>query len=127
MADRHEYITEYFDEMVNTDGINAVYVWNEYCSRVRSEDEIYPIDDFDEVCGYMKPWEVARATFYGDFCPVRDYFRFNGYGNLESFEAYELKSYIYTDDMADYAVRNDYDFGIPAIRDILEDKSLEAG
>ena len=44
------------------------------------------------------PMEVARATFYGDYRYCDQYVRFNGYGNLESFDEYEamkeIKAYI---------------------------------
>ena len=36
------------------------------------------------------PMEVARATFYGNYKYCDPYVRFNGYGNLESFDEYEL-------------------------------------
>ena len=35
------------------------------------------------------PMEVARATFYGNYKYCDQYVRFNGYGNLESFDEYE--------------------------------------
>lgn len=44
------------------------------------------------------PMEVARATFYGNYKYCDQYVRFNGYGNLESFDEYEamkeIKAYI---------------------------------
>lgn len=36
------------------------------------------------------PIEVARATFYGNYKYCDQYVRFNGYGNLESFDDYEI-------------------------------------
>lgn len=40
--------------------------------------------EFDELCDGMKPWEIARACYYGDFNPTHDYWRYDGYGNFES-------------------------------------------
>lgn len=62
-----------------------VYIHNEYCVENQySDDEIFSMEEFDYLMSGNKPWEVARAAYYGDFCPAHDYFWFNGYGNLES-------------------------------------------
>lgn len=39
-----------------------------------------------------KPLEAVRATFYGDFRYMDEYVRFNGYGNLESLNEYQIES-----------------------------------
>lgn len=44
----------------------------------------YDMEEFDELCDSMKPWEVARACFYGNFNPTHSYWRYNAYGNFES-------------------------------------------
>ena len=55
-------------------------------------------EDFFNTFFADNPMEVARATFYGDYRYCDQYVRFNGYGNLESFDEYEamkeIKSYI---------------------------------
>lgn len=40
--------------------------------------------EFNELMDGIEPWEVARATFYGDFNPTHTYWRYDGYGNFES-------------------------------------------
>lgn len=61
-----------------------ISVNNEYEGNVNGENYINSMDEFDELhCG-MTPWEIARVVTYGDFCAAHDYFRYNGYGNLES-------------------------------------------
>lgn len=49
------------------------------------EATYYDMDEFDEFMSNYTPMEIAQMIFYGeDFNPNNDYFRFNGYGNLES-------------------------------------------
>ena len=55
-------------------------------------------EDFFNTFFADNPMEVARATFYGNYKYCDEFVRFNGYGNLESFDEYEamkeIKSYI---------------------------------
>ena len=55
-------------------------------------------EDFFNTFFADNPMEVARATFYGNYKYCDQYVRFNGYGNLESFDEYEamkeIKAYI---------------------------------
>lgn len=45
------------------------------------------MDDMDEILYGIRPSEVALLIFYGNgFSPINDYFRFDGCGNLESFD-----------------------------------------
>lgn len=44
----------------------------------------YSIDEFDELMYDVTPWDIARATFYGDFNPTHNYWCYNAYGNFES-------------------------------------------
>ena len=44
----------------------------------------YDMEEFDELLEGKTPWEIARACYYGSFCPADGYFKWNGYGNLES-------------------------------------------
>ena len=47
----------------------------------------YDMDDIDELLYGKRPSEVALLIFYGDgFNPNEEYFRFDGCGNLESFD-----------------------------------------
>ena len=47
----------------------------------------YNMDDMDEIMYGKRPSEVALLMFYGNgFNPINDYFRFDGCGNLESFD-----------------------------------------
>ena len=73
-------------------------VLNEIVSCLNSNDGSfendvwYDMDMLDDYLSGMSAWEVLRLGYYGwdehetdgTFNPMRDYFRFNVYGNLES-------------------------------------------
>ena len=48
-------------------------------------------DDFFNTFFYNNPTEAVRSAYYGDYNYCDDYVRFNGYGNLESFNDYDLE------------------------------------
>lgn len=48
------------------------------------EASYYDMEEFDEFLTGLTPMEIAQMIFFGDFNPNNGYFRFNGYGNLES-------------------------------------------
>lgn len=75
-------------ESINTmDQNELVQLNNEYCQHINDYDsEIHFNDeDFFNTFYENKPFEVARAIFYGDYNFSHDYVIFNGYGNLETF------------------------------------------
>lgn len=99
---------------------------NEYCEETGGMDDyIYFMDDFDEIMGGMKPWEIARAAFYGErFNPCDDYFYFNAYGNLESLPSamFADGEVIFTGDIAEYIARTGDALGNDEIAEILEEE-----
>jgi hypothetical protein len=110
-------------EDMNTPEIIAIH--NEYCDATHNMDDyVYYMEDFDEVMHGMTPWEIARCCFYGhEFCPAHDYFRFNGYANLESFDfAPEGNSGIYISDIADYIERSEDALFNDDIQSILDEE-----
>lgn len=50
------------------------------------DDEIFSTQDFDEVLCGLTSYEVACRVSYGNFNPMSPYFKFDGYGNLESID-----------------------------------------
>lgn len=54
---------------------------------------LYNMEDFDEMMEGYTPTEIAERIFFGDFNPNNDYFYFNGYGNLESINEYEMENH----------------------------------
>ena len=92
-------IIEYFEnnEDIFNDCIEELDSYNGYLS----DDRYYSMDELDELHNGTEPSELLRRAFYGydeetyttdrdgnktygAFNPNRDYFRYNGYGNLVS-------------------------------------------
>lgn len=48
-------------------------------------------EDFFEIFFTEKPMELARAISYGEFKFTDEYVQFNGYGNLETKNGFELE------------------------------------
>lgn len=78
------------------------------------DDRFYYMDEIDEI--YSDPLEALRRAYYGHdgevyetdergekhyapFCPNREYFTFNGYGNFVSYDEKD-----YSDHLDEYAV-----------------------
>ena len=118
---RYEKIKNALDEM-GTAEIIAIH--NTYCDASNNMDDyIYDMGEFDEIMGNMTAWEVARACYYGhEFCPAHDYFRFNGYANLESFDfAPDGNSGVYTSDIAEFIDREENALDNDEIQEILDE------
>lgn len=58
-------------------------IFNEWAYRI-GDEPICQMEEFDDLFNDWKPSDIAMRMFYGDFNPNHDYFRFDGYGNLES-------------------------------------------
>ena len=119
-----ERIKEIIEEMSTED---KIALWNEYCdSANRTDDWIYSMEEFDEQCSGMTPTEIAQSILYGDFRINDNYFWFNGYANLESDNWIEgEKSPFYIDELVDYIVENEEDFGNDDIAEVLEGEEEE--
>ncbi|EGQ3928142.1 hypothetical protein I0618_002651 [Staphylococcus pseudintermedius] len=50
---------------------------------------VYDMESFDEIISGETPTWIANRIFFGNFNPMHEYFKFNGYGNLESLSTYE--------------------------------------
>ena len=48
-------------------------------------------EDFFNDFFFNNPMEAVRSSFYGDYKFCDEYVKFNGYGNLESFNDYDLE------------------------------------
>lgn len=117
---RYEKIKEFLEELGTAD---IIMLHNQYCEESNNMDDyIYNMEEFDEIMQGMTPWEVARACFYGhEFCPAHDYFRFNGYANLESFDyAPGGNSGVYISDLAEFIDREENDLDNDDLLEILD-------
>lgn len=54
--------------------------------------DIFEMDMFDDIMNGFEPMDIALKIYFGDFNPNDEYFRFNGYANLESLSDYDLKN-----------------------------------
>lgn len=90
----NEYIEMFIDEELEFSD-DMIWMYNDYLAENNYyDDQIYSMDEFNEIMSGTDPWEIARSTFYGDFKPCDDYFRFNGYDNLESLSEGEIENEI---------------------------------
>lgn len=121
---KREKLIDYIQEMNKAD---AVALHNEWCYETNNfDDEIFDIDRLDEICDAQDAYWMACRVFYGEFNPTYDYFKFNGYGNLQSIAYYSVFDYIDENEIADYLIENDEDFGYDDIRYILDDIEEDA-
>lgn len=108
MRNRKESIIAILKDM-DTDVL--INVWNEYCSEENMDDYIYNNDEYtlqDMFNGNQNPVDEAlRAAFYGDYRYCDDYVVFNAYGNLKSYDKYNVEEQIDFDTLADYIMDND--------------------
>lgn len=116
--EKKQAIIDIINDM-NDDGM--ICVWDNY-KRVTSDSDgyIYRVDEIDEALESTQPWEILRMGFYGDFRPTDAFFKFDGYGNLKSFNY--LSDEIYADEIAEYCIGNNEDFGSDEIREILDEE-----
>lgn len=98
-----EKLLEYFRE--NEEDFDfCIESMDTYCGYL-NDDRCYPMDEFDDVLSGLTPTELANRMFYGhddeygrgeysSFCPNRNYFYFNGYGNLVSTDTKDYTGYL---------------------------------
>lgn len=80
-----EAITDYLNGLSDSE---LVSIHNEYCQEMGySDDEIFNNDEeFFNTFFNGKVIEAVRAISYGEYSYGHEYVKFNGYGNLESFD-----------------------------------------
>ena len=102
----YDFIIDY---LVNLKDDELIDQWNEYCSEEDMDSYIYYNDEYffkdyftDNVDG------AVRVVYYGDYRYMDTFLVFNGYGNLKSFNSYNLDNYIYISDLASYLEDNGF-------------------
>lgn len=120
------------------DDSEMVNLWNEYCDRNNYyDDRIYYMEEIDEIMNGQDVTYILNRAFFGhdqwseesSFNPNRDYFTFNGYGNLISMDAigyneYANKfmcDYIDEDAIVNYILDNMDSLECDEITEILDD------
>ena len=100
MAQKLAKDLEYMDEH------ELYHVWHIRCDVLNiMDDSIFDMDDFNELMNGHEPIEIANRIAFGDFNPNDNYFQFDGYGNLVSFNY--LSNFLHLTYLADEI--NDYD------------------
>ena len=115
--EKREKLVEYIDGM----GIEEkIALHNTYCDAANCMDDcIYEMVDLEEVLAGVDKWELVRMIRFGDFDFMKEFWGFNGYGNLVSYNAWELP--IYASDIADYVLFRENSLGNDEIQEILDE------
>lgn len=114
-----EKIKSIIEEMDDDD---KIALWNGSCYECGYDgDEIYSMDEFDEIMEGYSPLDIVQKTYYGkNFEPSDAYFCFDGYANLVSFDDVDDEgSPFYIDDLVDRIVRDENAFGNDEIAAVL--------
>ena len=108
-------------DYINGMGIDErLALHNAYCDAANCMDDcIYTMDEMEEILDGVDKWELIRMIQFGDFDCTKDFWGFNGYGNLVSYNAWELP--IYAEDIANYILSEEYSLGDDEIQYILDD------
>lgn len=80
-------------------------------------------EEFFETFFSHNPMEAVRAAFYGDFRYADPYVRFDGYGNLESLEEYQIEDELKNnvDEIIDLMIENKGNIDLPdEVEELLE-------
>lgn len=94
---------------------------NDYCNEKNMDDYIYENDPdiFDEL--FSKCADAIRACMFGDYHLHHPYFQFNGYANIESFEAYDINDKVDEALLAEWVEENEswyeYDLEEPELEE----------
>lgn len=108
-----ETVKQVIELIYDMDDNDLIQLNNEYSQDINATDsEIWPNDeDFLTTFFPNNPDALARAIFYGDYNYSHNYVRFNGYGNLETFNYFEAKDLCeLVQTMAEYITENPKNF-----------------
>ena len=114
--EKREKLVEYINGM----GVEEkLALHNTYCDAANCMDDcIYAMDELEEILDGVDKWELVRMVQFGDFECTQDFWKINGYGNLDSYNAWELP--IYAEDIADYILSKEDSLGNDEIKEILD-------
>ena len=109
-------------DYINGMGVEEkIALHNAYCDAANCMDDcIYTMDEMEEILDGVDKWELVRMVQFGDFDCTKDFWGFNGYGNLVSYNAWELP--VYAEDIADYVLLKEDSLGDDEIQYILDEE-----
>ena len=107
LNERSKLMTIIFDTMTDNE---LVYLHNEACDNYNSwDDRIYSNEAYELNEAFSTIEEFARSCQYGSYDFNHEYFKFDGYGNIESFYYNDLTDYIDEDFIIDYIESENFD------------------
>lgn len=101
------------DVINSMDDAELITLNNEYCQEIGDADSEIWGNDEDFLCTFFgnNPDALARAIFYGDYNYSHDYVKFNGYGNLETMNYFEVSDLVeLVPTIAEYICENPRNF-----------------
>ena len=109
-------------DYINGMGVEEkIALHNTYCDAANCTDDcIYSMNDLEEILDGVDKWELVRMIQFGDFDFKKEFWGFNGYGNLDSYNALELP--IFASDIADYILSAEDSLGDDEIQYILDEE-----
>ena len=107
-------------DYINGMGIEEkIALHNTYCDAANCMDDcIYAMDEMEEILDGVDKWELVRMIRFGNFDFMKDFWGFNGYGNLDSYNAWEVP--VYAEDIADYILSEEDSLGNDEIQETLD-------
>ena len=114
--EKGEKLVDYINSMNIED---KIALHNAYCDAANCMDDcIYSMDELEEILDGVDKWDLVRMMRCGDFDFMRDFWQINGYGNLDSYDAWNLPIFPY--DIADYILSKEDSLGNDEIQEILD-------
>ena len=119
--EKREKLVDYINSM----GIEEkIALHNTYCDAANCMDDcIYAMDDMEEILDGVDKWELVRMVQFGDFDCMKEFWGFNGYGNLVSYNAWELP--IFASDIAGYILSKEDSLGNDEIQEMLDEEEKD--
>ena len=117
-TEKRQKIVDYINGMSVED---KIALHNTYCDAANCMDDcIYTMDDLEDVLDGVDKWKLVDMIRFGDFDFMKEFWGFNGYGNLVSYNAWELP--VYAGDMADFILLKEDSLGDDEIQYILDEE-----
>jgi hypothetical protein len=83
------------ENILNMSYSEIVVLQNEYCRNMSYyDDEIFDNDPYIINELFSDTFKALKCMFYGKYNPNHDFFKFDGYGNLESISDYDILDHI---------------------------------
>ena len=117
-TEKRQKIVDYINGM----GVEEkIALHNTYCDAANCMDDcIYTMDEMEEILDGVDKWELIRMIRFGDFDFMKEFWGFDGYGNLVSYNAWELP--IFASDIAGYILSKEDSLGDDEIQYILDEE-----